>query len=76
MDCKLQQSRKFCRMLMSSSYPYPLFEQLDTVQRAGLFTLAASMMTASTALLQWLYTMVNGLEGKEKKSTPNNIKGE
>lgn len=33
-------------------------------------------MTGSTIMLQWLYGKVNGLQGAEKRSTPNNIKGE
>jgi hypothetical protein len=57
------------------SYPYPLFGQLDTMQRVILFTAAASTMTASTMTLRWLYGRVNGLQGAEKRSTPNNIKG-
>jgi len=57
-------------------YPYPLFGQLDTLQRVILFTAAASTMTASTITLQWLYGRVNGLPGAEKRSTPSNIKGE
>ncbi|TVY82761.1 UPF0641 membrane protein [Lachnellula suecica] len=57
-------------------YPYPLFGQLNTVQRVILFTGAASMMTASTVTLRWLYGRVNGLQGAEKRSTPANIKGE
>ncbi|KAF8847854.1 integral membrane protein-like protein [Acephala macrosclerotiorum] len=57
-------------------YPYPLFAALDTTQRVVLFTAAALTMTASTVMLQWLYGRVNGLQGAEKRSTPNNIKGE
>ena len=59
-----------------SSYPYPLFEQLDTTQRAILFTGAALTMTGSTAMLQWLYGAVNGWQVSEKRSRPGNIKGE
>lgn len=58
------------------SYPYPLFGQLNTTQRAVLFVGAALTMTGSTAVLQWLYGRLNGLEGAEKRQTPNNIKGE
>ncbi|TVY40705.1 UPF0641 membrane protein [Lachnellula subtilissima] len=57
-------------------YPYPLFAQLDTIQRTALFTTAALTMTASTMILRWLHGRVNGLQGAEKRSTPNNIKGE
>lgn len=59
-----------------SSYPYPLFGQLDTTQRVALFTGAALTMTGSTVVLQWLYGRINGLKGAEKRSTPANIKGE
>jgi hypothetical protein len=38
--------------------------------------IAALTMTGSTIMLQWLYGRVNGLQGKEKRSHPNNIKGE
>ncbi|KAE8448317.1 hypothetical protein EG329_009561 [Mollisiaceae sp. DMI_Dod_QoI] len=57
-------------------YPYPLFGVLDTTQRIFLFTAAAMTMTGSTMMLRWLYGRVNGLQGAEKRSTPNNIKGE
>jgi len=57
-------------------YPYPLFGYLDRFQRIGVFTGAAVTMTLSTALLQWLYGRVNGTEAAQKRSTPNNIKGE
>jgi hypothetical protein len=59
-----------------SSYPYPLFGHLDTTQRAVLFMGAALTMTGSMVLLQWLYGTVNGLQGEEKISRPNNIKAE
>jgi len=58
------------------SYPYPLFEQLDTTQRVVLFSLAALTMTGSTVMLQWFYGKVNSLDGAEKRRTPANIKGE
>lgn len=62
---------------MVNSYPYPLFAHLDTTQRAALFTGAALLMTATTAMLQWLHGAINnGLQGAEKRSTPRNIKGE
>jgi len=56
-------------------YPYPLFGQLDTTQRAVLFAGAAMAMTGSTAMLKWLYCRVNGLQGEQRRSTTNNIKG-
>lgn len=41
-------------------YPYPIFEQLPTSGRIGLFTLSAVVMALSTATLKWLYGRVNG----------------
>jgi hypothetical protein len=61
---------------MVCSYPYPLFGQLDTTQRAMLFMGAALTMTGSTAMLQWLYGSVNGLQGAEKKNRLGNVRGE
>ncbi|KAK7426341.1 hypothetical protein QQZ08_007096 [Neonectria magnoliae] len=43
-------------------YPYPLFELLSTVQRAGLFTFSAGLVTLSSAGLKWIYAKVNGYE--------------
>jgi hypothetical protein len=58
------------------SYPYPLFEQLDTPARALVFTGAALAMTISTVILQYTYGAVNGVGVTEKRSVPNHIKGE
>ncbi|CRK16377.1 hypothetical protein BN1723_010958, partial [Verticillium longisporum] len=49
-------------------YPYPIFTILNTPQRVALFTGAASLMTASTVLLKWLYGRVNGLGGIEREA--------
>ncbi|RDL40027.1 uncharacterized protein BP5553_00006 [Venustampulla echinocandica] len=57
-------------------YPYPLFEQLDTTQRSILFTMAALAMAATTSVLKWLYSRVNGTQGIRTQSRPGNIKGE
>ena len=77
MDCKpFYPLLCFHHVNFSNSYPYPLFGQLDTTQRAILFTLAALTMTGSTAMLKWLYGRVNGLQGAENRSKPTNIKGE
>jgi hypothetical protein len=60
-----------------SSYPYPLFEVLNTTERTVLFGGAALLMTFSTAALQWLYGKVNGLEeadNRTHKRIPSNIK--
>jgi hypothetical protein len=46
--------------LTLSRYPYPLFDQLDTPLRLGLFTLSAAVMAMNTAALRWLYGRVNG----------------
>ncbi|KAI1107714.1 FAR-17a/AIG1-like protein [Jackrogersella minutella] len=43
-------------------YPYPIFDILNTWQRALLFIFSASLMTGSTALLKWTYARVNGIE--------------
>jgi hypothetical protein len=56
-------------------YPYPLFGQLNTTQRAVLFAGAAVTMTGSTAMLKRLYSRVNGLQGAQRRSAMNNIKG-
>lgn len=62
--------------LMRNSYPYPLFEVLDTPRRILLFAGAAAMMTGSTIMLRWLYRKVNRLSATEKRSVPGNVKGE
>lgn len=49
-------------------YPYPIFDVLNTVQRVGLFTFSAALMTASTSLLKWVYGRVNGYEKLEKEA--------
>lgn len=43
-----------------SRYPYPIFEQLPTPGRMGLFSLSAVVMALSTATLKWLYGRING----------------
>lgn len=58
------------------SYPYPLFDQLDTTRRALVFSGAALTMTVSTVLLQALYRIVNGLEAPQRRKMPNGIKAE
>jgi hypothetical protein len=62
-------------VLRRFSYPYPLFEQVDTAWRAMIFTGAALTMTVSTVILQWLYERVNGIE-EVVKSTTSNTKDE
>ncbi|EME80491.1 uncharacterized protein MYCFIDRAFT_212071 [Pseudocercospora fijiensis CIRAD86] len=63
-------------------YPYPIFEMLDTTQRIGLFAFSALLMTTATAVLVWLYAMVNGtglddvVQGNPKKAKSGNVKGE
>jgi len=63
-------------LLTQNSYPYPLFEQLDTVQRIVLFTGAAGLMTGSTVVLQSVYKLLNGVEQKEIRKSTRNIKRE
>jgi hypothetical protein len=46
--------------LSSKRYPYPLFTMLDTTQRIGLFSVSALLMAVVTAVLKWLYGLVNG----------------
>ena len=41
-------------------YPYPIFDQLDTSGRVGLFAASAAIMTVSTLSLKWVYSRVNG----------------
>jgi hypothetical protein len=45
-----------------------MFEMLSTPQRILLFTLSASLMTASTGLLKWAYGRVNGSEKMRKEA--------
>lgn len=58
-----------------SRYPYPIFEQLPTPGRIGLFTLSAVVMALSTSTLQWLYGRVNGFGVPiHAESRPGDIK--
>ena len=41
-------------------YPYPIFEMVGTAGRVGLFTLSAVVMTVSTVILKWVYSVANG----------------
>ena len=75
MDCELSFNRVVI-FANTNSYPYPLFEQLDTVQRIVLFTGAAALMTGSTAVLQSFYKLVNGIDQEGGRSTPLNVKEE
>ena len=43
-------------------YPYPIFEQANTLQRIGLFLMSAVLMTISSMVLKTLYHLVNGYE--------------
>lgn len=47
-------------LLTGGRYPYPIFEQLSTTGRAGLFSLSAVVMAMSTITLKWLHGRVNG----------------
>ncbi|KAJ5584733.1 uncharacterized protein N7459_004533 [Penicillium hispanicum] len=56
-------------------YPYPIFEQLPTPGRIGLFSLSAIVMALSTATLKWLYGRVNGFGVPlSAQSRPGDIK--
>ena len=50
-------------------YPYPLFEQLDTPGRAGVFTLSAIIFTVSTFGLKSVQGFLSGQE------RPGRVKG-
>lgn len=56
-------------------YPYPIFEQLPTSGRIGLFTLSAVVMALSTSTLQWLHGRINGFGVPVRaQSRPGDIK--
>ena len=62
-------------VLIPPRYPYPLFDLLDTTQRIGLFSASALLMTASTAVLKWLYGRINGYGVQTApKARPGNVK--
>lgn len=46
-------------------YPYPLFELLGFKGRVGMFLLSAALMAVNTAVLSWVYRVVNGA-GEER----------
>lgn len=48
-------------------YPYPLFEMLDTQQRALVFTASAATFTISALFLKRLYDLINGKVKAELK---------
>ncbi|KAJ5644466.1 hypothetical protein N7507_010477 [Penicillium longicatenatum] len=61
--------------LYNGWYPYPIFEQLSTMGRVGLFSLSAVVMALSTISIQWLYGRVNGFgTGTQPQSRPGDIK--
>ncbi|KAJ5675407.1 hypothetical protein N7462_008304 [Penicillium macrosclerotiorum] len=61
--------------LYNGWYPYPIFEQLPTTGRIGLFSLSAVVMVLSTATLKWLYGRLNGFgTPSPPKSRPGDIK--
>ena len=48
---------------------------LDTTQRIGVFITSALLMTASTAVLKWLYGRVNGYGvPRAPEARPGNVK--
>lgn len=56
-------------------YPYPIFEQLPTPGRIGLFSLSAVVMALSTSTLKWLYGRTNGFGVPvQAQSRPGDIK--
>ncbi|OOQ91539.1 integral membrane protein [Penicillium brasilianum] len=63
--------------LACSWYPYPIFEQLSTSGRVGLFSMSAVVMAFSTVTLKWLHGRVNGFgSGSSPQSRPGDIKKE
>ena len=73
MACKLL----LCPLLISSRYPYPLFELLTTPYRAALFLGSAVTMTLSAFCLGYLNARFNGsVEAAlaEPKSRPAKVK--
>ncbi|KAG2027655.1 hypothetical protein GB937_000095 [Aspergillus fischeri] len=61
--------------VMSSRYPYPIFEQVPFEGRVGLFAMSAIVMALSTATLKWLYGRVNGFGTASKpKARPGALK--
>ncbi|KAH7417429.1 FAR-17a/AIG1-like protein [Cadophora sp. MPI-SDFR-AT-0126] len=57
-------------------YPYPMFEELSTILRAGVFVGAALLMTGSTVALQKLCALVNGRQPADKSQAPSSFKDE
>lgn len=57
-------------------YPYPLFELLSPLARAGLFVASAVLMTASTVALKWTYGLVNGWGPGKIRARPAREDGE
>ncbi|KAI2793387.1 hypothetical protein POX_b03442 [Penicillium oxalicum] len=61
--------------LYNGWYPYPIFEQLSTTGRVGLFSLSAAVMALSTVTLKWLYGHMNGFGALfPAQSRPGDIK--
>ena len=57
------------------SYPYPLMDQMNTIQRVILFGVAVLLMSGSTIMLKWLHGKVNGTMEDNKMSTFGSKKG-
>lgn len=49
-------------------YPYPVFELLNTAQRAMLFTFSGFICAGSTMALKWLYGKINGIEKFQREA--------
>ena len=57
-------------------YPYPIFEQVGTKGRVGLFTTSALIMAANTMMLKALYEAVNGkLDEREEENVQSKKHG-
>jgi hypothetical protein len=57
---------------MNGFYPYPIFELVGFGGRVGLFLASAALMAVNTAVLSWVYRVVNGA-GEERAGA---VKGE
>ncbi|CZT13281.1 uncharacterized protein RAG0_16813 [Rhynchosporium agropyri] len=55
-------------------YPYPMFGELTTIPRAGVFAGAVLLMTGSTVVLQKLCSLINGQLPADKSQAPSSIK--
>ena len=72
MDCKWNAFGKLLFTDDYCSYPYPLMDQMNTIQRVILFGVAVLLMSGSTIMLKWLHGKLNGIQEDEKLNTRGN----